>query len=122
MADKNGNKQFTQNITKITIEGKGGNDSISCTNVANKVPVHVNGGAGNDSINGGPGKDTLVGGKGKDTLVGNGGKDTLKGGPGKDKTYQDTVTLKSSSVSLFASETDDQLHSAFAELEEMTAA
>lgn len=126
-------KTFTQNISKIKITGKGGNDVITCANISNKTPVHFDGGAGGDTIHGGNGNDTLLGkggndelhgldgkdkiegGKGRDTLAGGPGKDNLTGGPGKD------FIQASAQRSAFPSFGDDAVSepSAFADLEAM---
>ena len=49
------------------------------------VPVHIDGGPGNDRLEGGSGNDTLIGGEGNDELDGKKGNDTLDGGRGADE-------------------------------------
>ena len=61
----------------ITLNGDGGNDTLSADAI-------LNGGAGDDLLIGGAGNDTLNGNAGDDTLVGGGGNDTYDGGTGRD--------------------------------------
>jgi Ca2+-binding RTX toxin-like protein len=85
--DGSGASQEFSNIKKIIINGKGGNDTLTCANLngtAGVVHVKIEGGPGNDVIHGAIGNDTLIGGKGNDDLHGLDGKDTIKGGSGKD--------------------------------------
>jgi Ca2+-binding RTX toxin-like protein len=78
--------------TVTTIDGNGGNDTIT----GNNLGITINGGDGNDTITGGTGNDTINGGlggdtisalAGNDTLIGSGAdgsQDTLNGGDGTD--------------------------------------
>ena len=93
----NGQKQqfaFAQ-VTSIVADLKGGNDVFNAREVNGPlaIPMHLNGGAGNDLLaggsggdllEGGAGNDQLSGGAGNDTLLGNGGNDRLRGGIGDD--------------------------------------
>jgi Ca2+-binding RTX toxin-like protein len=67
-------------LTKITVEGSGGNDGIDGTGDDDDL----SGGAGNDKLAGGGGDDSLDGGTGNDSLSGGTGDDDLKGGAGSD--------------------------------------
>ncbi len=82
-------------VTSIIADLKGGNDLFKANQGrgAIAIPMHVQGGAGNDRIigasgddllEGGDGNDKLKGASGNDTLLGNGGKDNLYGGAGDD--------------------------------------
>ena len=62
------------------INGLGGNDTITGTNVANTI----NGGDGVDTIYGLGGNDTLNGNDGDDYIDGGAGADTINGGDGAD--------------------------------------
>ncbi|MDG2307089.1 MAG: M12 family metallo-peptidase [Candidatus Binatia bacterium] len=53
--------------------------------VRGDVPVHLDGGAGDDVLRGGDGNDVLVGGEGRDRLLGRGGGDSLEGNEGDDR-------------------------------------
>lgn len=77
-----------------TIDGGGGNDTITLTLDAWSSNIH--GGLGNDTITGSGGRDTLYGDTGNDTLngganydwlYGGDGDDTLNGGDGLDRLY-----------------------------------
>lgn len=61
--------------TVTTIDGNGGNDTITGNNLGDAI----NGGNGNDTMTGGTGVDTLNGGFGIDTINGLAGNDTLIG-------------------------------------------
>jgi hypothetical protein len=61
--------------TVTTINGNGGNDTITGNNLGDTI----NGGDGNDTMTGGTGNDTMNGGLGKDTISGLAGNDTLIG-------------------------------------------
>ena len=60
-----------------TLEGRGGNDSLSF-NLASSGG-HADGGDGNDTITGSDGADTLFGGAGSDVISARKGDDTLSG-------------------------------------------
>ena len=68
-------------LSSRTVEGVGGNDTITATNSATRT---YDGGAGNDVLNGGSVADNLIGGTGDDTISGGGGNDTIKGGADAD--------------------------------------
>jgi len=79
-------------IPRLVIYGYDGNDEITVPRSV-KVPVFIDGGAGNDTIAGGVSHDILVGGggadkisgrQGKDVIIGGAAADTLKGGRGED--------------------------------------
>ena len=74
----------------VTIDGGGGNDSLSAagsavTGAAYTNPVVLRGGTGDDVLTGGPAGDTLQGGPGADTLSGRGGANSLDGGVDVDR-------------------------------------
>lgn len=69
-------------ITSLTLNGRGGNDTLDCAAAAYKVVL--NGGDGDDVLFAGPFNDTLDGGRGADGLFGNGGNDNLNGNDGDD--------------------------------------
>ncbi len=64
----------------VTIDGLGGNDSISSTDGDD----HLLGGTGSDTLHAGEGNNTLNGGAGNDTLSAGDGTDLLDGGSGDD--------------------------------------
>jgi Ca2+-binding RTX toxin-like protein len=68
-------------VTKIQINGNGGNDVIRLDPGSQPiaVPAVITGGSGNDFIVGGTGNDTITGGGGQDTVWGGGGSDTITG-------------------------------------------
>lgn len=69
----------------ITINGLGGDDTITAPDISGTATGHVlNGGDGADSLIGGTGADVLIGGTGNDTLQGGLGNDTLTGDGGAD--------------------------------------
>lgn len=70
-------------VTRIVIEGKGGNDVIILSPI--NVPSLIFGGTGNDTIVGGAANDIIVGGVGDDKLYGRVGNDDLRGGDGDDQ-------------------------------------
>jgi Ca2+-binding RTX toxin-like protein len=71
----NGTAETVTGVTgRVYVDGLGGNDSIRVPAV--RVPVVLDGGAGND---------TLVAGAGNDSLTGGPGDDVLDGGPGVDR-------------------------------------
>jgi len=82
---------LTVNVTRseaandrLTVNGLGGNDTISGGALAALMALTVDGGEGNDTINGGNGADTLIAGTGNDTVDGNQGNDTAFQGDGND--------------------------------------
>jgi len=68
----------------LTINGLGGNDTLSGGALAALVRLTLDGGDGNDTLNGANGADTLLGGNGNDTIDGNQGNDTALMGSGND--------------------------------------
>lgn len=71
--------------TKLVIAGGDGNDSLGGVGaILGNVRLELNGGTGNDTIAGTSGNDTLLGGNGNDFIVGNAGNDTVDGGAGDD--------------------------------------
>jgi Ca2+-binding RTX toxin-like protein len=60
----------------------GGDDLVG---LLTNLPIHAEGGAGNDTITGGAAADTFLGEAGDDTLNGLSGADTLLGGEGADR-------------------------------------
>lgn len=80
-------KQFfdLRQITKIVVNGYGGNDSIE-VNKRNPIAigVEIHGGDGNDYIKGSNASDRLYGEAGDDFIEGKGGNDIIDGGAGND--------------------------------------
>jgi len=84
------------NAERITINGLGGDDSVTTQpGLAPLIAMTANGGTGADVLNGSDGadllnggddNDTLTGGGGNDRLVGDRGADTMNGGDGEDTT------------------------------------
>lgn len=70
-------------LKRIVMYADQGNDVIKMNGL--KVPVYIDGGAGNDTLNGGAKNDTLIGDEGNDSLFGQNGNDKLIGGLGADK-------------------------------------
>lgn len=77
------NDDIFKTLTSVTINGKGGNDSIAGSGLGDSL----RGGGGADLILGGPGQDTLVGEGANDTLDGGIGTDSLLGGTGSDTLF-----------------------------------
>ncbi|TWF54972.1 beta strand repeat-containing protein [Neorhizobium alkalisoli] len=72
---------------ELTIEGKGGDDTIDAhllNTSGPQVAVTLDGGEGNDTIIGSAGDDKLYGGAGNDTISGGKGSDLIDGGDGID--------------------------------------
>jgi RTX calcium-binding nonapeptide repeat (4 copies) len=69
---------------RLTVNGLGGNDTLSGGALAALMRLTLDGGDGNDALNGGNGADTLLGGSGNDTIDGNQGNDTALTGEGND--------------------------------------
>jgi Ca2+-binding RTX toxin-like protein len=74
------------NITRIRINGGGGDDNIKVTFTRGDLSqdVVINGGGGDDIIRGAGGDDVINGGDGNDILHGRKGDDTVDGGEGDD--------------------------------------
>jgi Ca2+-binding RTX toxin-like protein len=76
---------FTQSsVTSLTIDGSGGNDTITVNSNVSVPSITLKGGSGDDVINGGSGAESILGEGGNDQLIGNGGNDTLDGGSNDD--------------------------------------
>ena len=69
---------------RVTLNGLGGNDTLSGGALAALMQLTLDGGDGNDVLNGGNGADTLIGGNGNDSIDGNQGNDTAFMGDGND--------------------------------------
>src|SRR5262249_4953268 len=70
---------------QLTVEGNGGDDSLSASALtAQALVLTIDGGAGDDRIAGGGGADVLEGSDGNDTIDGNGGSDEAFLGAGDD--------------------------------------
>ena len=69
---------------RLTVNGLGGNDTLSGGALAALMQLTLDGGDGNDALNGGNGADFLLGGSGNDTIDGNQGNDTALMGEGND--------------------------------------
>ncbi|MBL6456701.1 hypothetical protein JMJ55_15300 [Belnapia sp. T6] len=79
-ASDSGNFGFQGSAHADTVNGAGGNDSISLGEGNN----YATGGSGDDSITAGSGNDTVVGGTGHDQIFGGDGANNLQGGDGND--------------------------------------
>lgn len=81
------NYQVNDAVTKVTILGLGGADTISVfdTSEGTVGPVTIDGGGGNDKILGGDGNDFLYGAGGNDLVQGGNGDDYVNGGLGNDR-------------------------------------
>jgi Ca2+-binding RTX toxin-like protein len=69
---------------RVTVNGLGGNDTLSAGALAALMRVTFDGGEANDALNGGNGADVLIGGNGNDAIDGNQGNDTALMGAGND--------------------------------------
>lgn len=67
---------------RVVVRAGAGSDSVS---VVGRIPVTLNGGAGDDTLTGGRGRDLLIGGTGNDSADGNGGRDRIRLGAGADR-------------------------------------
>lgn len=75
-------------MERLEVNMNGGDDHFSATgNLAALIQIHVDGGAGNDTILGSNGADTLIGGIGNDFIDGQQGNDVAQLGDGED-TFQ----------------------------------
>ncbi|HZX86290.1 MAG TPA: calcium-binding protein [Reyranella sp.] len=80
-----GGQPTVANTAHMVVFGQAGNDMLALDESNGALPpVHMFGGAGNDTLVGGSGGDLLFGQAGNDTLVGKGGNDFLFGGAGND--------------------------------------
>src|SRR5450432_2700289 len=73
-------------ITRINIQGLGGNDLIDIDEKNGPVTIAavIHGGAGDDTIRGGSGKDHIFGDDGNDDLSGGNNRDVVDGDAGDD--------------------------------------
>ena len=73
-------------VSAVHMMGLGGNDMLQVLDEVGTffIPVHSEGGAGDDFVDGGAGNDLLEGGDGNDFLFGYTGDDTIVGGAGGD--------------------------------------
>jgi hypothetical protein len=70
---------------KLTVQGNGGNDTITGANgLAGLIALTITGGDGNDTVTGGDGNDVVAGDAGNDTVLGARGNDDMAGGDGDD--------------------------------------
>ena len=69
---------------RVTLNGLGGNDTLSGGALAALMQLTLDGGDGNDVLNSGNGADTLLGGSGNDSIDGNQGNDVAFMGAGND--------------------------------------
>jgi hypothetical protein len=100
---RNGSSTSRAGVSRVVVNGNGGNDSIAAYGSIN-VPLVLDGGGGNDTLTGGAGDDRLYGGSGSDTLAGGAGDDVLvsiggaadhdrlTGGAGHDNFWTDSGT------------------------------
>lgn len=72
----------TSFVARITVNAGAGHDRVDASAV--RVPVHLWGSTGRDTLIGGMENDTLIGGNDHDRLSGNGGDDSLLGDAGND--------------------------------------
>jgi Ca2+-binding RTX toxin-like protein len=77
--------QHPEAIDKLTVNGRGGNDSISAAALATQViGLTLDGGADNDTLAGSQAVETLLGEDGNDSIDGNRGNDVAFMGAGDD--------------------------------------
>jgi len=69
---------------RVTLNGLGGNDTLSAGALAALMQLTLDGGDANDTLNGGNGADVILGGSGNDTIDGNQGNETTLMGDGND--------------------------------------
>jgi Ca2+-binding RTX toxin-like protein len=75
---------------RLTVNGLGGDDTISAVNLAaSAIRLTITGDGDDDSLTGGFGDDIINGNAGNDTLHGGPGNDTLDGGTGTNMVFQD---------------------------------
>ena len=93
----------------VTIDGAGGNDTITGGSAADRLSA----GVGNDSIIGNDGADTIYGGAGNDTLDGSAGNDIIRAGSGNDTVTggagADSLTGWSGSDVVYGGDADDTI-------------
>jgi hypothetical protein len=73
-------------ISKIVVNGNGGDDVITESSAVTK-PAVIHGGDGNDVIHGGGGNTTIYGDNGNDKLYGGTGSTVINGGAGDDQLW-----------------------------------
>jgi hypothetical protein len=84
-------------------------------NIINKtsIPLHGDGGTGDDTISSGTGNDIVTGGPGNDYLNGEAGNDNLNGRDGADRIYawagNDAITGEAGTDLLYAGDGDDKV-------------
>jgi Ca2+-binding RTX toxin-like protein len=73
-------------LDRLTVQGLGGNDTITATTLpAGVTQLTLDGGAGDDSLFGSQGADVLMGGDGNDFVFGDNGNDVAFLGAGDDE-------------------------------------
>ncbi len=76
------------NVAKIVLNGKAGNDTITLKEIGGSLPrVTIFGGSGNDTIQSGSGADIIFGGPGNDIVFGGTGDDRISGQDGDDELH-----------------------------------
>jgi Ca2+-binding RTX toxin-like protein len=71
-------------IHRDSLFGGAGQDTLDASQLVGTSFLHLDGGAGNDSVQASIGDDAVFGGEGNDTLVAGSGSDSLSGGDGDD--------------------------------------
>ena len=97
--------------TYVKVATGAGNDNIIDNS---SIPVHADGGTGDDTISGGLANDSLIGGPGNDYLNGGtAGNDGLNGGDGADRMYggrgNDALTGEAGNDLMYAGDGDDKV-------------
>ena len=77
---------FNDNILRVNVYGKDGNDTISLDS-SMSVRLFGYGGDGHDTLRGGAGADRLYGNSGDDLMFGGSGNDFMDGGSDNDRMY-----------------------------------
>ena len=86
-------------IRRIDVFGGAGNDTVHFRQGPYdgnfnwddfRLPVYIDGGAGDDNLTGALGDDTIHGGAGNDTIYGVAGVDTIYGGTGNDRIWAES--------------------------------
>jgi Ca2+-binding RTX toxin-like protein len=93
-------------ITGIHVDAGAGNDTVLISEIGAtiEIPATILGGAGNDGLQGGGGNDLIQGGEGNDSLMGGRGDDVVEGGAGND-----TLIASAGKDSLDGGDGDDQI-------------